>query len=332
MTRFLAALSFLLAFAGAAHWVVPLGREALAYVVAGDDAARIADLQLDRVLDGPRVAAEIESALAADDGELAASFVALADARGIPVDAGLRARVTVATSGATQAARGAGRFGWGFVTGRAEDLAGLAGATAGDLTVWGDVRDLGREGWHWARGEDVDELIVGLSAAGIAATGVTYATLGASVPVRAGLSVLKGARRTGAIGIRLAEDMTRLLRRGAKRSAMRVVGDLGAVQGKAGTRAALLGLRHVDEVADAARLRRLAEVKGGQTLAVLKTLGRGALFITEAMAKLAWWLIAAAANLVGLIASFNAMVVSMLRPLWRKRRPSLAGRWMPVLA
>lgn len=335
MSRLVAAIGFLLAFAGAAHWVVPVGRQALAYAMARDDAAKIADLELGEVLTEERVASEIESALAANDAELAGSFIALADARGIPVAATQRARVAVEASAAAQALAGAGRFGRGFVTGQADDLAGLAGATAGDLTVWGDLRDAGREAMHWMKGEKVDELILGLSAAGIAATGATYATFGASLPVRAGLSALKGARRAGVLGMRLAEDLAGLLRRGARGPALRLVGDIGTVQGKAGTRATLLGLRHVDDAAGAARLRRLAEVKGGQTLAIVKTLGRGALFVTRTFAKLAWWILAAVFNLFGLIASFNSAAVEMVRPLWR-RKPAAAtllgqaGALLPV--
>jgi hypothetical protein len=319
MSRLIAALGFLLAFAGAAHWVVPMGRQALAYATARDDAARIADLELDEVLTEQRVAGEIESALAANDAELAQSFIALADARGIPVAATQRARTMVAAGTASKALNNAGRFGRGFLTGRADDLAGLAGATAGDLTVWGDLRDAGREAIHWAKGENVDELILGLSAVGIAATTATYATFGASLPVRAGLSALKGARRAGVLGLRLADDLAGLLRRGAKGPALRLVRDIGTVQGKAGTRATLLGIRHVDDAAGAARLRRLAEVKGGQTLAIVKTLGRGALYVTKAFAKLAWWILAAVVNLFGLIASFNSAVVEMVRPLWRRK-------------
>ncbi len=369
MRRLFASLGLLLAFAGAAHWVVPMGRFALDRVMAREDAARVADLALDRELTAPRVAAEIDAALAAGDGELAASFLALADDRHIPVDPAQRARVAAESGGAAAALRGAGSFGRGLVTGTAEDLPGLAGAVAGDLTVWGDLRDGGRQVLNWARGEQVDDLILGLSAAGIAATGITYATLGASLPMRAGLSVIKGARRAGLMSARLTADVLRGLRpaapaaarlggaavegtRAARVAAMEGAGaargvamegagaarvgargatrgnvslatlasDLGTAQGKAGTRATLLGLRHLDGAADAARLRRLAEVKGGQTLAILKTLGRGALFVTEAMTKLALWLIAAAFNLLGLVTAFNGFVVEMLRPLWRRGR------------
>lgn len=320
MFRLISAIGFLVAFAGAAHWVVPMGRQAVALVMAQEDAAKLADLQLDRVLDAPRVSREIEDALKAEDGELAASFVALADAKAIPVDPTLRARVAQANAPTERALRGAGRFGQGFVSGTAEDLPGLAGAVAGDLTVWGDIRDGGREALHWLRGEEVDPLVLGLSGVGIAATGATYAVFGAPLTIRAGLSLMKGAKRSGVMGAKLAGFVTDSLRGGRRAALGALMGDVGTAASKGGTRATLAGLRFVDDPAGAAKLRRLSEVKGGQTLAVVKTLGRGALFLTEALAKLAYWIIALIVNAVGLVASFNAAVVAMIRPLWRKKR------------
>lgn len=317
--RILAALGVLLGCLGAAYWIVPAGRAAFDLVLAQDDAARLADLRLAQVLTPERVAAEIRDSLDEEDFEMARSFLALADARSIPVDAALRVRAQAGPGAAEQALNGAGRFGLGFVTGRADDLAGLAGAAAGDLTVWGDLRDAGREAVHWVKGEEVDKLILGLSAAGIAVTGVSYATLGASLPARAGLSLLKGARRAGALGVRFADDLAGLLRRGAKGPVLRLAADLGTVQAKAGTRATLAGLRHVDGAKDATRLARLADANGAKTLAVLKTLGRGALFLGEALAKLAFWVIGAAVNVIGMVAAFNRLVVEMARPLWRRR-------------
>ncbi|TCK28580.1 hypothetical protein EV667_2587 [Ancylobacter aquaticus] len=320
MYRFFAAFGCLLAFAGAAHWVVPAGRHAFALVSAQDDAARLADLQLDGVLTPERAAVEIDAALVDDDAEMAASFIELADARGVPVTAERRARVTLANAPGASFARGAGSFGQGFFTGQGEDLAGLAGATAGDLTVWGDVRDLSREAMNWARGEPVDQFMVNLAGIGIVATGATYAAFGAPLTLRAGLSVLKGARRAGVVGGRFAGNITAALRGGSKAQLTALVGDLGTAGSKAGTRATFAGLRHVDDAAGAARLKVLAQAKGGKTLAVVKTLGRGALFVTEAMAKLAFWTMAAVLNVFGLIASFNSMVVAMVRPMWKKRR------------
>ncbi|MBS9476114.1 hypothetical protein KIP89_03235 [Ancylobacter sp. VKM B-3255] len=319
MRRFLAAAAFLLAFAGAAHWVLPAGRLAYGLIAAGDDSARIADLQLAGVLDAARAESEIAAALAVDDGEMAQSFLDLADARGVKIPVETRARVLLANNAGAQAARGAGNFGHGFVTGEVDDEASLAGSVAGDLTVWGDVRDLGRQAIHWARGEPVDEFMVALAGVGIVATGATYAAFGAPLTLRAGLSVVKGARRVGALGGRFAGHLVDAARSGRRVQAVGAVADLGRASTKAGTRAAFAGLTHVDDAAGAARLARLADVKGGKTLAIVKLLGRGALFVTEALAKLAFWTIAALINVIGLVASFNAMGVAMVRPLWRRR-------------
>ena len=320
MYRLFATIAFVLAFAGAAHWVVPGARYAYGLVSAGDDAARIAEVQLERALSEERVSAEISEALAAGDGEMAASFVALADEWAIPVSVDLRAQVATANDTMAKAARGAGAFGAGLITGQAEDLAGFAGAAVGDLTVWGDLRDGGRELINWARGDEVDELMLGLAGVGIVATGATYAAFGAPLTLRAGLSFMKGARRVGAIGTRFAGHLIDAARTGRRAKVAMTVTDLGRTASKAGTRAAVAGLRHVDDAAGAARLARLADVKGVKTLAIVKTLGRGALFVTEAMAKLAFWLLAAVVNTIGLISSFNAMVVAMVRPLWKKKR------------
>ena len=94
----------------------------------------------------------------------------------------------------------AASFARGFVTGKPEDVASAAGMLTGDLFVFGDVRDVVREGWHGLRGEEVDKLVLGLAGTGIAVTAGLYASAGLAAPARAGLSVAKAARRGGYIG------------------------------------------------------------------------------------------------------------------------------------
>src|SRR5690606_41661399 len=76
----------------------------------------------------------------------------------------------------------------GVWTGRAEDGVGVACAVASDLVVFGDVRDLTRQAGRWLRGEDADEVLVALSAAGIA---LTFAP-----QVGAGNDLLKADRKS----------------------------------------------------------------------------------------------------------------------------------------
>src|SRR4029079_6813716 len=93
-----------------------------------------------------------------------------------------------------------------------KDATGLAGSALGDLFVFGDVRDAVREGGRYVSGEAYDPLILGLAGAGIAITAGTYATAGAAVPARLGLSALKVARRTGQLSGAMARWIGRSLR------------------------------------------------------------------------------------------------------------------------
>ena len=104
------------------------------------------------------------------------------------------------------------RFVTGLVTGEADDVASLSGTVAGDLFVFGDIRDVVREGKHLAMGEDTDHLVLGLAAAGLAVTAATYVSVGGALPVRAGLTLVKDARKVG----RLGEGLTQWAGRSAR--------------------------------------------------------------------------------------------------------------------
>jgi hypothetical protein len=74
---------------------------------------------------------------------------------------------------------------------------------------------------------------------------------------------------------------------------VRLAKDVGRVTEKAGTRGALDSLKIAEGPKDIARAVRLAEAKGGQTRAILKILGRGALLLVTGMLDIALWLFGA---------------------------------------
>jgi hypothetical protein len=253
----------------------PRGFEAQSFLIAQDDPSELVERRLDRAFTAAVAAREIRAALAADDAELAASFVELARDRNVPVEAALAAQVEAANTTAANATRAAGSFARGLVVGEPEDLVGLVGTTVGDLFVIGDIRDAVREGTRLAMGEPADELVLGLAGLGLAVTAGTYATLGAGAPGRVGLSVIKAARKTGRLSAGMAQWVGRSLREVVDLSALKravgtfslmqpgvairaardvvkmekseglvkLVGDVGSVQSKAGTKAALDGLK-----------------------------------------------------------------------------------------
>jgi hypothetical protein len=333
--RLMPALVALAAIACATAYVVPRGFEAQHLLSIEDDPVRIADRAVAQKLDAPAVAREIDAALAADDSDLAKSFVDLARSRTIALDP---AKVDAAVARDASASHAAGSFAQGLVTGEPGDAAGLAGTVAGDLLVIGDIRDAAREGTRWIKGEEVDELVLGLACVGIAVTAATYATTGFAVPVRIGVSLAKVARRTGrlsadlaavigrslrsvvdwrklrdaaatmsvaepALAIRTARDAVKLDRAG---ELLRLVRDAGRIEAKAGTQAALDGLKVARSPREMSRLAKLAEKEGSKTRAILKIAGRGAIMLTVAAFDLGLWVLGALVTVFGLVASLKS--------------------------
>jgi hypothetical protein len=326
---------FAVALLALAAWLLaPRALWAGRSLAATDDPVALTDLALEQRLDARGAESEIAAALASGDIELAESFLALARERGLSIEPALADRVAAEAAGAAAALRSAGGFVRGLVIGEPDDLASFAGTATGDLFVFGDARDAVREGVRLARGEQADELVLGLACVGLAVTAGTYASLGAGMPARMGVSLIKAARRTGRMGARFSGTVGRAVMQSVDLAALKqafagasllrpvaavraareavkleragrlvdLAGDIGRVQTKAGTRAALDGLKLVENPQDAARLARLAQAKGAKTRAILKLLGRGAIVLTSGIFTLANWVFWALVDLLMLCA------------------------------
>src|SRR6476646_5641940 len=335
----------------AALW--PHAREAGALLAAQDDPAALSDIHINSALRSNQalVAENVETALAAGDSDLANSFVELARDKGIAVSDDLSKRVSDAVTDAGSASHFAKRFATGLVTGNADDVASLSGTVAGDLFVFGDIRDVVREGKNLATGEEVYRLVLGLATVGLAVTAATYVSVGGVGPLRAGLSMVKDARKVGRLGEGLTQWAGRSARevvdapvlqqavakgsvlrpgetvnaikaafRAEKAGALvRLAKDVGRVGEKAGTRGALDTLRIAQGPKDVARAARLAESKGGQTRAILKVLGRGALLLAAGAFNLTLWVFGALLALFGFLSSIKA-TTERLTQSWLDRK------------
>ena len=320
MRKFVLFLAAIAALAAVGTVTLPRAGQVLALRLAADDPVALADRQLAEHFDAETAAREIEAALAADEVDLAESFLALADERKVKVTNELRARVVEARSARAETIRLATRFGRGFAVGDADGFAGLAGAAAGDLSGYGDFRDLMREGVKFARGESPDKLMVALAGVGVAVTAGTYFSFGAAAPARAGLSVIKVAQRTRRISEGLIASFGRAFRTGRSGDVVAAAAGLGRIESKAGARAAFEGLRHAENLKDVSRLERLASAKGRSTLAILKMLGRGAIVLGAFALSTLGWVVAAAINLYLLIAAIAGAFAALVRRLWPRRR------------
>ncbi len=348
----------------------PHARRAGEVLLAQDDPVYLSDIQLGTVLgsgDAPQASAAVEQnitqALHANDADLANSFVELARDKDISVSKNTSEEVAAAVAADNSTASFAKRFATGLVTGEVDDAASLSGTVAGDLFVFGDIRDVIREGKHLVMGEEADRLVLGLASVGLAVTAATYVSVGGAAPLRAGLTMVKDARKVGRLGAGLTEWTGRAARGvidgpmlqqavataslahpsqtiGAVKAAFkaekagalfRLAKDVGRVSEKAGTKGALDVLRISDGPKDVARAARLAESKGSQTRAIVKILGRGALLLTAGAFNLAWWVFGALLAVFGFVLSIKAtterVTLSLIRRGKLKRaRCELAAR------
>lgn len=347
------------AFATVGALVWPQAHHAASVLVAANDPVVLSEIQLNSILrNGPDgMTPQIEAALAANDTDLANSFVELATSRGIALPDGLRAKVATAAVEQGSAANLARRFATGLVTGTGDDAASLSGTVAGDLFVFGDIRDVVRESKRLAMGEDADQMILGLAAAGLAVTAATYVSVGGAAPVRAGVTLVKDARKVGRLGEGLSRWAGRSAReivdtpmlqravanaswghpgqtataikaafRAEKAGAfVRLAKDVGRIGDKAGTRGAFDVLKIAEGPKDVARAARLAESKGGQTRAIIKLLGRGALLLTAGAFNLTLWIFGALLTLIGFLMSIKA-TTERLTMAWIARRKTQRQR------
>lgn len=316
MKRCLLAIAALIALSASLFVLLPEAGRALQWRIAAEEPEQLADMRLAEVFDADLAAAEIRAALDREDIELADSFAALADSRGIVIPASLKARIDNAKSTWEQAKRAVRDFGHGFVTGEPETGAGMAGATAGDLLVYGDVRDLAREGWRAVQGQQVDPLIASLAAAGLAVTVGTYMSDGLAAPARKGVSLFKATRRAGKLSADLVTDAVRLARTGGSTKLLGAFSDLGKIESKAGVRTAVEGLRHAESVTDLSKIGRIAEKNGSKTLAILKTLGRGAIVLGAGALTASLWVMGAAVNIFLLVIAISTLFAGLVRWLW----------------
>jgi hypothetical protein len=264
----------------------------------------------------PRLAAAVEAG-APDDIRL---YLDLAAERriAIPDDLAARAAGVIAASEGVLATLGACGGCMADIT-ACESLALISAcALPFELSPLGDLNALRRAGVAWFADEQVDELEVALASVGLAATAAVIASGGTSATVKLGATVVRLARRMGALqpgllrafrGAVVAGDDFVLLGR--------LAGDVGRVRAATSTAETLTLLRLADTPDDLARLARLAEAAGPDTRKAVAVLGPArALRLVDRVAGIVVMAIAALAALIAEAGLFLVTLVRwVLRPL-----------------
>ncbi|HIO93296.1 MAG TPA: hypothetical protein EYG68_10715 [Leucothrix mucor] len=226
-----------------------------------------------------------------------------------------------------------GSFVQGFVSGKGSTGAGVAGAITADFTVVGDVRDLHAEYKHYQAQEPVDELVATLSGAGIGLTALTIGSAGSAAPAKAGVSLVKMAKKARYLSasfqkqlLRLARnvfDWSRFIKIAKSRKGMKniihaaksayhpkaikplekVASRVSAIHKSSSVADTLHLLKYVETTDDLRHLEKVAAKHGTKTKGYLKLLGKGMLRGGKIIKKTTGFFIALLETLVSLIFS-----------------------------
>tara|TARA_R110000868_G_scaffold161551_3_gene392100 strand:+ start:16535 stop:17587 length:1053 start_codon:yes stop_codon:yes gene_type:complete len=277
--------------------------------------------ELTQKTSGSDLSRRIDTALDAKQFDDAVMYADIATYADMPIEAGTATRLEDEKSLTRSVARNTGSFFEGFISGEGSDTASFVGAVTSDLTVVGDVRDIGEEGTKLVKGEDYSQFVLGLSVVGLAATTATIATSGGALPARIGVSLLKVAKKAGTLTADFTKYLTRLIDEAvnfkklggtlrsvdlANTSATRravtdyagsismakltpALGEIAALQKTVGPAESVRLLKYVNNGEDLARVTKMTGKLGTKTRGIAEITGKTSLRAFKTVGNLVLW-------------------------------------------
>lgn len=95
----------------------------------------------------------------------------------------------------------------GFIDGESSSMVEMSGSIASDLTLYGDFRDLKKEGTKYVDDKPYDAFILNISLVGIGLSASQLLSAGITTPLKVGASVIKVAKKSG----KLTKPFTKVL-------------------------------------------------------------------------------------------------------------------------
>ena len=194
----------------------------------------------------------------------------------------------------------------GFVVGDGTSIEELGGAVVSDFLLWGDIRDLAKQGYNKVTGKETDPVVAALAAIGVGTSLATFAaggataaeavaapaTVGASsaaVPATAAatsaaavadasLSFMKILRKTGHLTKRFSRFLVDACKRTSKAKSLdkglgeAFIGIKDLTQGVGAARAATI-MKHVDDVDSLKIVSKVATQAAEPTMIVVRAHG-----------------------------------------------------------
>lgn len=173
------------------------------------------------------------------------------------------------------------RAGKGFFVGEGTSIEELGGAVVSDFLLWGDIRDLAKQGYYKIKGQETDPVVAGLAAVGVITSVASYVpdpAEGAEVSADASFSLLKTLRKTGHLSKKFCGVLVDGCRESVKAKSLTkgmkeiVVGMKGLFDGAGAARAAAI-MKHVDDVDSLKAVSKMAKQAAEPTATLVRKHG-----------------------------------------------------------
>ena len=299
---------------------------------------QLAVLALTRIDPLPRTRELVAQERYAEAAQYLDYFMAYGYVRGDPVAQHLAREIAARRE---SLAYQAGKAAEGVWSGQSDEAVGQAAGVISDFLVIGDLRDLARQGWLYAQGEETDPVLIALASLGVAATavqaggaaaaapsgGATAPAVAAAATAKSGLSALKWLRRANALPGWLGEMLMRAAARlRQQRRLSEMAHELAGLKGTLADVSALAatpgGARLLAATTDAASLSRAVRLARAYSARAAKVAYKG-----QALRLAARWLATLPAWLPSLAGAAALLLCWLTRP--RRRAPkteaNLAG-------
>ena len=181
----------------------------------------------------------------------------------------------------------------GFIVGDGTSIEELGGAVVSDFFLWGDIRDLAKQGYNKVTGKETDPVVAALAAVGVLTSVASFWVVdpaeGAEIAADTSLSFLKTLRKMGHLSNKFCGVIVKACKESIQaKSASKglkelVVGTKTLFDGVGAARATTV-MKHIDDVDSLKAVSKMAKQTAEPTMIIVRTHGTDGI---KALGKLA---------------------------------------------
>ncbi len=170
----------------------------------------------------------------------------------------------------------------GFVVGDGTSIEELGGAVVSDFLLWGDIRDLAKQGYNKITGKETDPVVAALAAVGaltsVASFFVADPAEGAEVAADASLSFLKTLRKMGRLSSKFCDVIVKASRESVKAKSIskglkELLAGTKSLFDSVGAARATTIMKHIDDVDSLKAVSKLAKQSAEPTMIIVRMHG-----------------------------------------------------------